>query len=135
LRIVCDSRYPGIIEECAAAMAVVMPVNRILTQKRPYNAVEISCYSKLWPALFPQHGPGYKHTRKIELVPWQERAVARFPWQFLRGLIHSDGSRVINRVNGGEYPRYFFTQVSTDSISIARRRSVERLDSFVGPKS
>ncbi len=157
LRIVCDSRYPNIIEECAAAMAAVMPQNRILVQKRPFNAVEINCSSKLWPVLFPQHGPGRKHTRKIALAPWQERAVERFPWQFIRGLIHSDGCRSINRVNGGEYPRYFFSQVSDDirglfcdacdfigvqwrqnrwnEISVARRRSVELLDSFIGPKS
>lgn len=76
----------------------------------------------------------------------------------MRGLIHSDGSRVINRVNGGEYPRYFFSQVSStdiqkifcdacdfigvewrqnrwNSISIARRKSVDLLDSFIGPKA
>ena len=27
--------------------------------------------SKHWPCLFPQHGPGRKHTRKIELEQWQ----------------------------------------------------------------
>ena len=31
------------------------------------------------------------------------------PKEFLRGLIHSDGCRVLNRVNGKGYPRYFFT--------------------------
>jgi hypothetical protein len=96
-------------------MAAVMPLNRVFVQKRPFNAVEIGCSSKLWLDLFPQHGPGPKHTRKIELVPRQERAIARYPWQFLRGLVHSDGCRVINRVNSGEYPRYFFTQVSETS--------------------
>ena len=107
--------------------------------------------------MFPQHGPGRKHTRKIELVPWQERAAARYPWQFLRGLIHSDSCRVLNWVNGKAYPRYFFSQVSRDiqdlfcgacwqvgieykrnrwnSVSIARRGSVALLDSFIGPKS
>lgn len=84
---------------------------------------------------------------------------------FLRGLIHSDGSRTINRFSvalAGErreyaYPRYFFTNLSADirglfcatcervgvrwtqssfkNISVADRRSVELLDSFVGPKS
>ena len=83
-----------------------------------------------------------------------------------RGLIHSDGCRVINRVTNGrandhpkryEYPRYFFTNHSSDlrelfqwacaligvesrpnnrwNISVAKRRSVEILDSFVGPKA
>jgi hypothetical protein len=111
----------------------------------------------------PQHGPGRKHERKIELVPWQEAIVEREPEQFIRGLVHSDGCRVMNRVcvNGKDYayPRYFFSQVSKDiqelfcrslrqlgidytfsgrrgrENSIARRESVARLDSFVGRKS
>jgi hypothetical protein len=35
---------------------------------------------------------------------------------FLRGLIHSPGCRVTNKVWGGkyEYPRYFFTNHSLD---------------------
>ena len=157
LRIFMDSRCPKIIGETVRAMQAVMPHNKVNVQKKPYNCVEISCYSKLWPELFPQHGQGPKHTRRIELVPWQERAVARCPWQFVRGLIQSDGCRVINRVNGGEYPRYLFSQVSDDirkifcealdfigvewkqnrwnSISVARRQGVELLDSFIGPKA
>ncbi len=157
LRIVTDGRYPGIIAECAAAMQAVLQRNRVLVQQLRYRAVEISCYSKLWPLLFPQHGPGRKHERSIELAPWQAEIVERFPRELLRGLIHSDGCRVLNRVNGTDYPRYFFTQVSTDikalfcdacdrlgiaysfsnwkTVSIARAGSVALLDSFVGPKS
>jgi hypothetical protein len=156
LRIKTDSRYPGVIAECAAAMRAVMPGNRIHIQQMPYRAVEIGCSSKRWPLLFPQHGPGRKHERTIELAPWQRDIVERFPRQLLRGLVHSDGCRVLNRVNGRSYPRYFFTQVSTDiqaifcdacdrlgvaysrsdakTISIARAESVARLDSFIGPK-
>jgi hypothetical protein len=156
LRIKTDSRYPGIIAECAAAMNVVMPKNRVLIQQMPYRAVEIGCSSKAWPLLFPQHGPGRKHLRKIELAQWQERIVERFPREFLRGLIHSDGCRVLNRVNGKDYPRYLFDQVSDDirrifcgacdrlgieytrsrwkTVSIGRAGSVALLDSFVGPK-
>lgn len=133
-----------------------MPKNRVLVQRLPCRAVEIGCYSKAWPLLFPQHGPGRKHLRKIELAPWQADIVERFPREFLRGLIHSDGCRVLNRVNGKDYPRYFFDQVSDDihrlfcdtcerlgieytwskwkTVSIARAGSVALLDSFVGPK-
>lgn len=157
LRIKTDSRYPAVIQECAAAMAAVMPANSVLIQQMPYRAVEIGCSSKKWPLLFPQHGPGRKHERTIELAPWQEEIVARFPREFLRGLIHADGCRVLNRVNGKEYPRYFFSQVSDDirwlfcdacerlgieytlsrwdTVSIARSRSVALLDEFVGPKT
>jgi len=41
--------------------------------------------SNAWPCLFPQHGPGRKHERKIELAPWQEAIVDREPEQFIRG--------------------------------------------------
>jgi hypothetical protein len=157
LRIKTDARYPGIIAECAAAMAAVMPRNRVLIQQMPTCAVEISSYSKVWPTLFPQHGPGPKHRRKIELAPWQARIVERFPRQFLRGLVHSDGCRVLNRVNGKDYPRYLFDQLSDDiralfcktcdrlgveytlsrwkTVSIARAASVALVDSFVGTKA
>ena len=157
LRIMMDSRYPAIVEECAVAMRAVMPQNRVHKYKLPYRCVEISSYSKAWPLLFPQHGPGRKHLRKIELAPWQKEIVDRFPQEFLRGLIHSDGCRVLNRVNGKDYPRYFFDQVSDDirrifceacdrlgveytwsrwkTVSIARADSVALLDSFIGPKA
>jgi len=111
--------------------------------------------------MFPQHAPGKKHERKIELVEWQQAIVERFP----RGLIRSDGSRCFNtfsvQLKDGpkeySYPRYFFTNYSTDiqtiftdscdqlgirwsrsywrNISISHRDSVARLDSFIGPKS
>ncbi|MCW2947603.1 MAG: hypothetical protein JWR24_4320, partial [Actinoallomurus sp.] len=121
-------------------------------------------YSKHWACLFPQHGPGMKHTRKITPEPWQEEIIAEFVEDFIRGLIHSDGCRSMNRVKRSfrsgdrwyEYPRYFFTNESTDirrlftdaldrlgiawkqsnqkTISVARREAVARLDEFVGPK-
>ena len=33
---------------------------------------EVYSFSKHWPCLFPQHEPGRKHERKIELMPWQQ---------------------------------------------------------------
>jgi hypothetical protein len=108
---------------------------------------------------FPQHGPGRKHHRSIVLEDWQNRIVGSYPRQLLRGLIHSDGCRTINRVRDGRYayPRYFFTNHSPDileifrqacdasqlahstskldTISIARREAVAALDAFIGPKS
>jgi hypothetical protein len=60
----------------------------------------------------------------------------------IRGLIHSDGSRVIKRfktvlpsgrVAEYSYVRYFFTNYSA-TFSVAHRDSVAIVDSFVGPK-
>lgn len=72
--------------------------------------------------LFPQHGPGRKHERRIALVPWQQDIVNAHPWPLIRGLIHSDGCRITNwttRMVAGkkkryEYPRYMFANKSDD---------------------
>ncbi|MBV8952671.1 MAG: hypothetical protein JO153_00400 [Solirubrobacterales bacterium] len=113
-----------------------------------------------WPCYIPQHGPGLKHNRKIDLVGWQKQIVDAEPGPFLRGLIHSDGWRGVNRVHvkgrDYEYARYQFSNRSDDirrlftdacdrlgvlwrqwtryHISVARRDSVALLDLFVGPK-
>jgi hypothetical protein len=117
--------------------------------------------SKQWPCLFPQHGPGKKHERRIELTDWQLVLVKQHSPELLRGLIHSDGWRGTNRIRHGEktyeYPRYTFSNRSDDikrifcdacdllgiewrvmnrwNISVARRESVARLDEFIGPKA
>ena len=96
LRITQDSKYPNLIESCKAAMAEV-------SAKRPGVVKRIGChdvysYWKHWPCVFPQVGPGPKHLRKIELEAWQWRIAERHPRELVKGLIHSDGSRVTNRV-------------------------------------
>ncbi len=57
------------------------------------------------------------------LADWQRAIVDAHPKPFLRGLIHSDGCRTINRfktrlpsgrVAEYEYPRYFFSNLSAD---------------------
>ncbi|MFI9323787.1 hypothetical protein ACIGXI_28955 [Kitasatospora aureofaciens] len=94
--------------------------------------------------------------------------MSAYPWDLICGLIHSDGCRITNwttRTVSGvekryEYPRYFFTNKSTDIIliftkaldsvgvrwtavtnpngavvvSIARKEAVALMDSYVGPK-
>jgi hypothetical protein len=163
LRVACDARYPRLVDECAASMQVLLP-NRVCFTRAP-GCFQVTSYSKHWPCLFPQHGPGRKHDREIALQPWQVAFVEEHPGRFLRGLFNSDGCRVTNwteRVVAGdrkryEYPRYFFTNHSEDilqlcewaldllgiehrrsnvwNISVARRASVAILDEHVGPKS
>jgi hypothetical protein len=154
LRISCARRYPGLIRQCEIAMAGVLPnkVGRATKQ----GCVDVYSYSKHWPCLFPQHGPGRKHERKIELTRWQQELVDLDPRPLLRGLLHSDGCRVLNWVNGTPYPRYHFSNASDDiraifgracdalgiewrphnrrNLSVAKRDSVALLDAFVGPK-
>lgn len=156
LRISLDLRYPTIIDECEAAMADVLP-NRVGRVQAP-GCVSVNSYSRHWVCLFPQHGAGLKHLRPIELAPWQRRvAIDAHPQLLLRGLIHSDGCRVMNRIKGGyAYPRYMFSNRSADirdlfkeaclrvgvharqsgrwQVSVARRNDVALLDTFIGPK-
>jgi hypothetical protein len=167
LEISLDPRYPGIAYECSVAIECVAKTQaRASVRKTPKGeAIRLVATSRLWTLMFPQHGSGKKHERAIVLTSWQQDLVNRFPHEFVRGLIHADGSRVVNRfrvelASGPreyEYPRYFFTNLSTDiqglfcascdrlgirwtqssykNISVADRRSVAILDSFVGPKN
>jgi hypothetical protein len=125
LRIACADAWPGLIDECERALRAVRSGNRT-GRVRQQGCVSVWAYSNHWPCLFPQHGPGKKHERRIRLEPWQQQAVDAYPWEFVRGLVHSDGCRVINwtaRVVAGErkryeYPRYFLTNKSEDILRI-----------------
>jgi hypothetical protein len=73
------------------------------------------------PAPFRQ-----EHARTIALEAWQQEIVADFTEEFIRGLVHSGGSRSSDRVRHGlkngerryEYPRYFFTDESADIMGL-----------------
>jgi hypothetical protein len=155
LRITLDVKYPNIIADCARAMATVSA--RRVAQTPAKGCVVVNASWKHWPCLFPQHGPGKKHLRTIELVPWQREIARKEPGRLLRGLIHSDGCRILNRVNGTAYPRYHFTNKSKGileifctacddyrvhwtaprptMLSVARRTDIARLDLVIGPKT
>ncbi|MFI9551722.1 helix-turn-helix domain-containing protein [Nonomuraea endophytica] len=163
LMISCSASWPGLVEAAAQAMAAVLP-SAVGLLRRP-GCVVVNSYSKHWPHLLPQHGPGKKHHRPIVLEPWQEHIADVFPGDLVRGLMHSDGYRGLNRVrrhfNGRdhwyEYPRYLFKNESADilricgealdrlgvawrhskrnEISVARREAVALLDCHVGPKT
>ena len=163
MRIACTWDYPEILVEVAEAMASVSQRESVsIIEAKGHSQAYVSW--KHWPCAFPQHGRGKKHQRRTALEPWQQPSSESDHQWLLRGLIHSDGCRFINpierRLQNGvkryEYVRYVFTNWSQDiqdlftasldsleidwrvmterTISIARRRSVEKLDTFVGPK-
>jgi Homeodomain-like domain len=69
LRIFCDTKYPAIIDRCREAIDTLMPGQHSAVVRKASRCVEVSLYSKHWPCLLPQHGPGRKHTRRIALEP------------------------------------------------------------------
>ena len=163
LCIACGDDWPGLLAAARRATSDVMPTSGVFCVHRQ-GCTMVKSTSKHWPCLFPQHGPGRKHHRRIELEQWQSAIVQKYPGEFARGLFHSDGWRGVNRVRGRladgdrwyEYPRYLFGNESKDIlrlcgetldrlevawrfsrpnvISVARREAVARLDEFVGPK-
>ncbi|MFF1816634.1 transcriptional regulator [Kribbella sp. NPDC058245] len=162
LQIVNDARYADLNREIAETIIRVKPTASPVP-RRGTGCIMTEARWKHWPCLFPQHGPGRKHLRKIELVDWQLEIVAKYPEQLLRGLFHSDGCRFVNwaskpgREKVYEYVRYHFSNESDDIrkiltdtldvlgipwrqprrnvIAVSRREGVDRLDTFVGPKS
>jgi hypothetical protein len=164
LWIYCADDWPGVSTEVEKALKTVMPTVPVRCTRRSAGCHALVSNSRHWICLFPQHGPGMKHTREIALEAWQGSIVNAFPGPFVRGLIHSDGCRITNwatkRGPGGtkryEYPRYMFSNKSEhilalfeaaldalgvahrrprrDLVSVARRADVARLDEFVGPK-
>jgi hypothetical protein len=160
LRITLDSTYAGIVAECVRAVRGVSGGKAHVQARRHDRAVDVSNYWKHWTCLIPQHGPGPKHTRPIVLTEWQRWIVAEHVEPFLRGLIHSDGTRIIATERKGHYvrraPRYAFsnrsedilgifqtacdvaavhcTRASRKQIAIYSKAAVARLDEFVGPK-
>ncbi|GAA3544278.1 hypothetical protein GCM10022235_10150 [Kribbella ginsengisoli] len=164
LRVACDNKYPRLIHEAEASIRAVHP-SRPVHRTQAVGYISVVSYWKHWPCLFPQHGPGPKHLRQIKLAEWQRDLVTEEPGGFLRGLFHSDGCRVANwatrRVAGElkryEYPRYQFSNESSDimalcqwaldllaipwrmprpnALSVAKRQAVPSLDQHVGPKS
>ncbi|WP_307828123.1 transcriptional regulator [Nocardioides sp. SYSU D00038] len=164
LRISCDAALPGVVKRVAEVLQQVRPDGIVHRVPAP-GAVVVQGNWKHWPCLFPQHGPGRKHDRAIVLEDWQRHLVEAHPGPFLRGLFHSDGSRVRNwatrtvagRPKRYDYPRWQFTNTSPDirelctwaldlvgiawrqsrwnCVSVSRREAVAALDALIGPKS
>jgi hypothetical protein len=163
LSITQDVRYIGLIAECALAVdSFVGPDGPNAGFVERAGCIDVVSFWRHWPCVFPQHGPGRKHERAIRLEKWQRAIVQSHPQPLIRGLIHSDGCRYLNTVGkdrrpgGYDYPSYAFTNASGDirkifcmacdqldiryrrsgrNITISRRADVEKLESFIGPKS
>jgi hypothetical protein len=161
MTIACDGAYPAIIASTRAAMAALSGGRSVWLKEHPvHRCTRVVCSSRWWPILFPQHGPGRKHSRRIVLAGWQQTITRAHPRDLVRGLIHSDGCRFVANQRVGDrryrYVRYAFKNRSADiiailcvhlhllgigwarpnarTIAIDRRSEVAKLDAFVGPK-
>jgi len=156
MRICLDSSYPMIVSACALALETVCPGKVAWVGPHGPGACVVGMSWNHWPCLFPQHGPGRKHTRAIRLASWQEFIIAENHRSLIRGLIHSDGCRVVANDRGVASVRYHFSNRSEDikriycdsldalgihwtrpsdkDIAVYPKASVARLDDFVGPK-
>jgi hypothetical protein len=124
LSLTLGARYQALIAEAKEAIESLEPW--LKARCRPHNrsvAVILQATSPVILGAFPQRGPGRKHLRRIRLAPWQSELCATWPESLLRGLIHSDGCRTLNRfkvklpsgrVREYEYVRYFFSNLSED---------------------
>jgi hypothetical protein len=156
LRLFLDSRHAGIVEESRGLLERCFPYNAVATMfAHEGRMTTIYVHSSHLTCLFPQHGPGIKHKRRIGLESWQERLVEEAPWHFLKGFIRSDGCSFINRTGRYEYLSYQFSNHSADildlfcatcdhvgleyrryarAVRINRRSSVARLKAKIGVK-
>jgi hypothetical protein len=124
VRICLDGAYPDIVAEVRDAIGMTTWGGRTQVLYTPGSRVNtVQSSWKRWPEAFPQHGTGRKHERPIVLADWQQEIVDAHPGRFVRGLIHSDGCRTVNRfktklpsgrVAEYAYPRYFFSNLSPD---------------------
>jgi Homeodomain-like domain len=119
LRISLDAKYQTIIGETQALVSRCFPGRSPgVTWSKSRSWLEVWIYSQHLACLIPQHAPGKKHDRVIELEQWQRDLVTAAPWGLLRGLVRSDGCSFINRTGPYKYLSYGFTNRSREIIDL-----------------
>ena len=128
LVVTLDAMYPELIDEAARALDRALQPRSVRRYDRGQGSyVVLQVGGAFLLRAFPQHGRGHKHHRPIELTEWQREITHAHPGALVRGLIHSDGCRTINRfktrlpsgrVKEYAYPRYFFSNLSADIRAI-----------------
>lgn len=118
-RLYLDSKHAQIVRDSHALLRRCFPHNNVGTVFGHEGRMTVlSVYSSHLPCVFPQHGEGMKHLRKIALDGWQRTIVEEAPWSFLKGCIRSDGCSFINRTGPYEYLSYEFFNCSQDILDL-----------------
>jgi hypothetical protein len=69
LRVSLDALYPGIVRETEGAIRSLDSRVTVGSHSHPRHRLRIVVSNReIWGVAFPQHGPGRKHLRRIELV-------------------------------------------------------------------
>lgn len=113
LRIFLDIKYSKLNEFIIQELQKLFPKNKVgIIDFKTYWGISI--YSNKIISLFPQHGEGMKHTRKIKFNDWQNEIIKSK--DFLKGLFHSDGSYYprTNKKTGKITHSYDFRNESDD---------------------
>ncbi len=124
LRITLDAKYPQLVARARDLLARCFPNNRAdVVRYKKGNCFAVSVYSSHLGCVLPQHGPGRKHNRAINLEPWQEAIVDAEPWAFVRACIWTDGCVFINRTDihraePYKYLSYSFANKSGDIVDL-----------------
>jgi hypothetical protein len=119
LRLFLDAKYPTVVNESEVLLRSMLPENRVgRVSAHEGRMIVLWAYSSHLTCLFPQHGAGKKHERRIVLESWQQQLVDAAPWAFLRGCIRSDGSVFVNRTGSYEYLSYDFCNLSQDILGL-----------------
>src|SRR5436190_13838576 len=125
LRIALDAKYPMMIQQTHAVLTRCFPENSVDVIRKHVKGkcVNVSTYSKHLPCIFPQHGPGAKHKRRIVLESWQQEILDARPWPFIRACIWTDGCAFVNRTDIHRpvpygYLTYGFSNMSEDIVGL-----------------
>lgn len=96
LSIALDSKYAKMnsqiakcFEEFFGKSPCIHDLSIKRNQKTLSNSISIKYSNVNLPIIFPQHGRGRKHLRKIELAEWQKNIIVAE--EIIKGLIYSDG--------------------------------------------
>jgi hypothetical protein len=118
-RLFLDARHVEIVSDARALLRRCFPGRGVgIGRSAKGTTTVVSLFCTHLACLFPQHGPGRKHARRIKLEHWQRAVVERQPWPFLCGLIRSDGCVFVNRTGQYSYVSYDFTNYSADILRL-----------------
>ena len=123
LVITLDAIYPDIVEECRAAIVLTLPATRPCGNPHSIARFASQQGARTGRPSSPRWGRAASTSARSSSRRGSREIVESHPWPFVRGVIHSDGCRTVNRfktrlpsgrVAEYAYPRYFFSNLSAD---------------------